>query len=177
MTAGAGGAAVTLAPYAPARHRDLLAAWVEAPHVARWWGPPEARREIVAEAPLEHGALIEMDGRPVGYICWQRPTQAELAEAGLESLRTDMRDPDALIDIDLCIGEAAALGQGAGSAALRQLAERLLAEGFERLMLATSVENAATQRAARRAGFRPARRFCEDWYGEMWLFLRDAEAG
>jgi hypothetical protein len=54
----------------------------------------------------EHAhAIIVANNIPVGYLCWQTPSQAELLEAGLADL------PDDLMDVDIMIGEPDVLGK------------------------------------------------------------------
>jgi len=55
----------------------------------------------------------------VGLLVWQVPTRQELVEAGLEDL------PEALVDIDVMIGEADWMGRGVGPQALLLLTARL----------------------------------------------------
>ena len=142
---------------------DLVRKWADEPQVARWWGPPET---IVAEVEARRDgqqAIIAFDGRPVGYVCWQIPTRAELAAAGLDDL------PPELVDIDLMIGEADAIGRGIGPAALRILFERLRARGVKLAGLAGAVANRRAMRAYEKAGCRPFRDFHEN--GEDYRYF------
>jgi aminoglycoside 6'-N-acetyltransferase len=155
--------AVTLVPFVWQRDAVKLADWLDRPHVATWWGPrDEVIQELAAHIETDM-ALIAMDGDPVGLICWQIPTREELAEAGLDDLPRD------LVDIDLMIGEAEALGRGIGPAALRRLFERLRAKGVPRVGLATSQTNLRALRAFEKAGFTPWRDFVEK--GESYRYL------
>ncbi len=119
-------------------------------------------RELAAHIEADM-ALITERGRLVGLICWQIPTRTELAEAGLDDLPAD------LVNIDLMIGEAEALGRGIGPAALRCLFERLRAKGVSRVGLATSQTNCRALRAYEKVGFTPWRDFVEK--GETYRYL------
>ena len=146
---------VHLAAFDPGRDLALLAAWLHRPHVARWWGDPEQALAAVRQHPVATEALIEVDARPVGYLCWQRPQQEELATAGLSDL------PGDLVDVDILIGEPDALGQGVGPEALSQLLARLRADGVQVVGLAAATTNLRALRAYEKAGFRPFRDFHE----------------
>ena len=102
----------------------------------------------------------------MGYLRWQVPEREHLEEAGLGGL------PEAVVDIDIGIGEADCLGCGIGSRALALLVERLREElDPPMFMMCTSVRNARAQGAFRRAGFRRERVFDDPVFGPMWLFL------
>jgi len=154
---------VRLVPFDPARHLATVAAWLSQPHVSRWWGPsPEVLDEIGRHAAAT-AAMVEADARLVGYLCWQTPTPAALATAGLEDLPADR------VDIDIVIGEPGALGRGVGPAALCQLLPRLQADGARAAGLATAVANERALRAFHKAGFRPFRDFSEA--GQRFRYL------
>ena len=156
---------VSLEAFSPERHGETLAAWAQAPHVARWWGEPATQLEAALRRPVGGGdALIVADGAPVGYVRWERPAREELEAAGLSEL------PAGTVDIDIAIGEADYLGRGIGSRALAEVVERLAADqGVPAIILATSVENAAAIRAFEKAGFRRRRTFEDGEHGVMWL--------
>ncbi len=146
---------VSLVVFEPECHLRLVGEWLRQPHVARWWGDVGlAFAEIRAHA-VETEAIIEADGRPVGYLCWQTPSRAELAAAGLADLPAD------LVDIDVMIGVADCLGCGVGSLALAQLIVRLEGEGASTVGLGTAVANRRALRAFEKAGFHPFRDFRE----------------
>jgi len=131
-------------------HRDLptLHIWLRRPHVARWWGDPTEALAAARDQPPTQQALIAVDGRAVGYLCWQNPPSEELAVAGLKALPLD------LIDVDILIGEPDFIGRGIGPQALRLLLNRLRAEGASSVGLAASVDNQRALRAYTKAGFR-----------------------
>ena len=114
-------------------------------------------------------ALIESAGKPVGYVCWQRPTEEELAEAGLTDL------PAEIVDIDILVGEPAALGRGVGPEALSQVLARLAADGVRVVGIAAAVANERASKAYRKAGFRSFRRFREQGQ-EMCYYVKHLHA-
>ena len=146
---------VQLSSFDPTRDLSMLAAWLRRPHVAQWWGDPEQALSAVRKHSVATGALIEADARPVGYLCWQTPSQEELAAAGLGDL------PGDLVDVDIMIGEPDALGRGVGPEALSQLLTRLRADGVRVVGLAAAIANRRALKAYEKAGFRPFRDFEE----------------
>jgi len=104
---------------------------------------------------MDTHALITADGRPVGYMCWQRPSREELEAAELTDL------PEDLVDIDILIGEPEFLGRGVGPRALVLLLTRLHGEGVGFAGLGTSTSNRVAIRAYEKAGFRLFRDFEE----------------
>ncbi len=164
---------VRLDPFDPARDADLVAAWMRAPHVTRWWGDSEqALGEVLERLSGGGDALVVADGVPVGYIRWQIPTRAALDAAGLREV------PDGTMDIDIAIGEPDYVGLGVGPRALRRLAEELLGDSLSHMiMLATSVDNEAAIRAHEKVGFAPRRSFDDPQCGECWLLVPEVPAG
>jgi aminoglycoside 6'-N-acetyltransferase len=154
---------VRLAEFDPRRDLALVTTWLHRPHVSQWWGEPAEALAAVQEHPVATEALIEVDGRPVGFVCWQTPSPEELAAAGLDDLPAD------LIDVDIMIGEPDLLGQGVGPAALAQLLARLRAEGVRVVGMAGAIANPRALRAYHKAGFRPFRDFLEG--GQQWRYL------
>ena len=109
----------------------------------------------LGQRSMDTHALITADGRPVGYLCWQRPSREELEAAQLTDL------PEDLVDIDILIGEPEYLGCGVGPKALVLLLARLRSEGVGFAGLGTSSSNHAAIRAYEKAGFRLFRAFEE----------------
>ncbi len=156
---------VSLAAFEPGRHLGPLAEWLRQPHVARWLGDAEPILAEIRAHAVPSEAIIEADGRPVGYVCWQTPSRAELAAAGLDDLPAD------LVDIDIIIGVAESLGRGVGPEALAQLLVRLEGEGVTTVGLGTATTNRRALRAFEKAGFRPYRDFREAG-GDMRYLVR-----
>jgi aminoglycoside 6'-N-acetyltransferase len=146
---------VALIPFAGERDLPRLCVWLARPHVTRWWGnPDQALAAIRDHAPTDQ-ALIAVDTRRVGYLCWQRLPAEELAAAGLSDLPAD------LIDVDILIGEPDFIGRGIGPQALVLLLDRLRAEGRTSVGMAAAAANERARRAYEKAGFRFFRAFQE----------------
>ena len=109
----------------------------------------------VAQRARDSHAVITADGRPAGYLCWQRPSPPELEAAGLTDL------PGDLVDIDILIGESELLGRGVGPRALALLLGKLRSEGVGFAGLGTSTSNRVAIRAFEKAGFRLFRDFAD----------------
>ncbi len=137
------------------QHLPMLRIWLERPHVARWWGDADEALAVVREHPPARQALIVVDGRPVGYLCWQDPDPKELAAAGLAGL------PAGIVDVDILIGEPDFVGRGVGPRVLRLLINRLRNDGAACVGLAAGAENPRALRAYAKAGFTLYKRFHE----------------
>jgi len=147
----------------------LVEQWLQADHVRTYWGDPAAnlRQLRATPGPGHRRAIIAVGGRKVGLVLWQHPTREELDQAGL----TDI--PTSAIDIDLLVGERDAVGRGIGSAALRLLAETVLADpAVPFVMGCARCDNLVSQRAFARAGFRKDREFDDAPCGRHVLMLR-----
>ena len=154
------------------KRRDLprVEEWLHRPHVAEWWGDPAEALEIIRAHPAATATMINGENRPIGFICWQQPSYDELVAAGLGDL------PDTIVDIDIMIGEPNALGQGAGSAALRLLVDRLKDDGVRLIGIGTSVANCRALKCYGNAGFSVFRDFEEDGR-QMRYLVRDMSGG
>lgn len=152
------------------RQSDLpkLRNWLAQPHVARWYPSADANLEW-ASWPPEGGsqAIIEVDGRSVGYIRWQLVSRAILDSIGLVEI------PSNSADVDLLIGDNAYTSSGVGPAALSLLASRLMEQGGVPLMgLTTSRENTIAHKAFEKAGFMKTAEYSPEGFGECFLFSR-----
>ncbi|HYD99057.1 MAG TPA: GNAT family N-acetyltransferase [Alphaproteobacteria bacterium] len=137
--------------FRPARRDDLplLRRWLRTPEVARWWGDPEEQAAMLAEdldEPRMVMRIVCQAGRPFAYAqdyavhLWPQPHLAGL--------------PQGSRAIDTFIGEADMSGRGHGSAYLRLLAQRLLAEGAPAVAIDPDARNLRARRAFEKAGFR-----------------------
>jgi len=131
----------------------LLERWLQSAHVVRWWGTPDLT--ALAQRSSDTHAVITADGRPVGYLCWQRLSPSELEAAGLTNL------PEDLVDIDILIGEQELLGRGVGPRALVLLLAKLHGDGLGFAGLGMSTSNHIAIRAFEKAGFRVFKDFAD----------------
>lgn len=156
----AAGPRIEFEPVAP-RHYALLRSWLEAPHVAEWWGDAETEFghivDMVEGRDTTEPYIFHVDGEPTGYIqvwfighhqneTWiaDNPWLAEL--------------PSETVGVDLTIGVADRLSRGIGSLVLRQFADRLVAAGHAPIIIDPDPSNARAVAAYTRAGFRPVPR-------------------
>ncbi len=127
----------------------LLARWLAAPHVARWWGDPADGvaeiRAAVAE-PSTDAYLALLDGTPGAYI------QSYDIHAEVGHPYSDQ--PPGTVGVDISIGDAALLGQGLGPRIIDAFVRRLFDAGAPRIVIDPDPENAAAVRAYEKAGFR-----------------------
>ena len=163
---------VSLRTFDPERYSQLLQDWLRQPHVIRWWGDSLTPVESIQWRSPETHAIIEADGTPVGYLCWQKPLPHELEAAGLTDL------PDDLMDIDILIGEPDYLGMEIGPRALAILIERFRADpeiAFAGLGMSRS--NTRAIRAYEKAGFTFFREFEEPETGPARYMILDVRQG
>ncbi len=142
---------VTLRPLTGA-DLPLLARWIAAPHVARWWsedpaGTESHYRPTIAGEDRTRVEIVQLHGEPVGMVQsydhrdepgWDRAIGIERA-----------------VGIDYLIGETSALRQGVGTAAIRAAAARVLYRhpAADVVVAAPQAANAASCRTLERAGF------------------------
>ncbi len=158
---------VSLHPFDPARHSELLRTWLKRQHVRRWWGDPEQTFKASQEpSHAVHQAIIFTASTPVGYVRWQRMSRAELKAAGLLEVL------EQTYDIDIFIGEIARLGRGIGPEALRILLRQLRRDpSIPCASVGTSVANTSAIRAYEKAGFRRLRLFDDPEWGRCWIMV------
>jgi aminoglycoside 6'-N-acetyltransferase len=150
------------------RHADLLEVWLSRPHVARWWGDQKRELPAFVRRALDTHAVILADGVPVGYLCWGSLSVEEKTAASLTDL------PDALVDIDILIGEPNFVGREIGPRALRLLLGQLRQKADVRWAgIGTSRSNQAAVSAAEKAGFIPFRDFDDPAHGSCRYFVID----
>ena len=83
-----------------------------------------------------------------------------------------------MIDIDIMIGEFAALGRGLGSGAISLVAEVALSDPAAPFVMACAeLDNLASQRAFAKAGFRKDREFDDVPNGLYVLMVRHRDEG
>jgi RimJ/RimL family protein N-acetyltransferase len=161
-----GGDAVSLIPF-DRSDAALLTEWLARPHVAPWHPDPGASLRWALNPPQAGAhALIDWDGRPIGYLRWQKVDRETLDSLGLTEI------PEGSVDIDILIGETDCVGRGLGPRALSLLVETLREDGSIPLLgLTTSVLNAGAQRAFEKAGFRKLRDYEPPGFGACALMV------
>ena len=122
--------------------------WLGTPGVVRWWGDPKEQIDLISEdldEPLMRQWIVEHEGRAFAYL------QAYPAHAWPQPHLTHL--PNGAVVIDAFIGEPAMLGCGHGSAFLRIIGKKLLAEGAPIVAIDPDCDNHRARRAYARAGF------------------------
>src|SRR5262245_12025887 len=154
-------------------HLALLARWLAAPHVARWYRDPQGILTWARTPPPEGSqAIIAWAGRAVGYLRWQRVSRATLDSLGLSKI------PANSVDADILIGPEADVGQGVGPAALGELVAALRRDpAVPMIGLTTEPANTRAHRAFAKAGFRIARQYDAPGLGSCHLMLLDLRLG
>lgn len=146
--------------FAPLTAADLplVAGWMTQPHWRDWWSEDaEAElgyiRDMIEGRDSTRPFLIQLDGRPVGYIQVWRIRDARV-EPWLSEAPWVMDLPDDAVGVDLSIGPAELLSQGLGSQALAQFVSLLRAEGRRTIIIDPDPANKRAIRAYEKAGFR-----------------------
>ena len=136
----------------------VLAGWLGAPHVARWWREPSDLASVTARyGPLAagveptEGLIVELDCRPVGfvqrYLLRDDPQWAATVAVGVGELEA--------ASIDYLIGEERLTGRGLGG----RMVALVAADSWDRhrtidaIVVDVRAEHRASWRALERAGF------------------------
>ena len=148
----------------------LLEGWMRLPHVAEWWGKPQAELEQMRERladPTMELLVVELDQRPIGYLQSYDPQRWD------DHHFADQ--PAGARGVDQYLGEPDLLGQGHGSAFLDAFCRRLFAQGVPRVLIDPSPDNARAIRAYEKAGFSAYGEARTQSWGHLLLMARDAE--
>lgn len=138
----------------------LLAGWLAAPHVARWWqhefSPEAIERDFGAAVDgREPGAdlVVLRDGTPIGLL--QRSRLADYPDE-LAEYRSVVDVPAAAVQLDYLIGDPALTGRGIGTEMLvAAVADTWRAHpDAPAVVVAVVAANTASWRALERAGLR-----------------------
>ena len=137
--------------FRPVSEGDLpaIAAWLAAPHVARWWGDAGtslARIEAhLGPADSVEPFLILMDDRPIGYM--------QSYDIHAEEAHPYRDQPPGTLGIDQFIGDATLIGRGHGPVLIDAFVRRLFDEGAPRVVIDPDPDNEPAIRACAKAGF------------------------
>ena len=143
----------------------LLDRWRASPHVARWWGPPEVEDAADSFAdPRIAMWIVAHGGRPIGYAQDYSPHDWDDHPFG--------HLPPGARGIDQYIGEPDMLGQGHGSAFVRDHCDRLFAAGAPAIGTDPHPDNGRAIRAYEKAGFRVASAPLDTFWGRAILMER-----
>ncbi|HEV2899660.1 MAG TPA: GNAT family N-acetyltransferase [Pseudaminobacter sp.] len=150
---------------------EMIAGWLAERHVAEWWDDPDEEiasiREHIDSISVEP-LIIELDGRPIGYL--------QSYDPHLEDDHPYQDQPFGTLGIDLSIGVPDLVGIGHGSAIIRQFVEELFAEGTPRVIIDPDPANLRAIRAYEKAGFK-AFDTRTSIYGPALMMARDNEEG
>ena len=136
----------------------MLADRIARPHWQDWWDDPEAEvahiRDMVEGRDTTRPFVFGEGGEDPGYIqVWVIRDQR--VEPWL-TIAPWLRDlPDDTVGVDLSIADAARLGQGLGTRALRAFVAMLRVEGHRTIVIDPDPGNLRAVRAYEKAGFRP----------------------
>jgi len=126
--------------------------WLEQPHVARWWGDPQAQYALVRgdlDDPAMEQFVVGIAERPFAYLQCYDPAAWPNNGFGPQ--------PEGTRGIDQFIGEAAMIDRGHGSALTRDFLGRLVRSGTPRVVTDPDPANARAVRAYEKAGFEKIR--------------------
>lgn len=154
---------------------ELLANWLEQPHVRPWYPDPiedleNARRLCVK--PIERNPesgqfLIAANRQAVGYLRWQLVSEELLSEIGLTGI------PGNSADVDLLIGERSHICRGLGATVLAEIESLLRARGnIPAVGLTTNKGNRFAHRAFEKSGYSVAAEYTPDGYGDCYLYMK-----
>jgi aminoglycoside 6'-N-acetyltransferase len=113
----------------------LVERWLKTPEVIEWWGDPKRELALLVQdldEPLMRQWIVEYRGRAFAYA--QAYPVGAWPQVHLKHLC-----PEAQM-IDAFVGQPDMIGQGHGSAFLRQLARMLIAQGRRRSQLTLTLE-------------------------------------
>ncbi|MGN6795821.1 MAG: GNAT family N-acetyltransferase [Streptosporangiaceae bacterium] len=142
----------------PMSEDDLprIAAWLQLPHVARWWTP-----DTTAEAELAKyrqrigpGALTDtimltvlQDGRPIGWCQWYRWSDYPEEEAAMGARAGEA-------GIDYAIGEPTWIGRGTGTELIAVLVTEIRRQHpGAGMLVGPDAANVASRRVLEKNGF------------------------
>jgi aminoglycoside 6'-N-acetyltransferase len=129
------------------RLQPLVAEWLKAPEVSRWWGDPTEQLALLKQdlvEPRMRQWIVEHQGLPFAYV------QAYEAHAWPQPHLQQM--PEGTQIIDAFVGAPDMLGCGHGQRFIRLLASILIGDGAPMVAVDPSVENIRPKRAYAGAG-------------------------
>ena len=146
----------------------MLGEWLDRPHVAEWWDDEEDKLAEIRAAmadPSTQPHVVELDGRPIGYI--------QCYDPHLEDDHPYRDQPEGTLGIDQFIGEPELIGIGHGTRLIAAFADGLFRQGAVRVIIDPDPANARAIRAYEKAGFTAFDRRTTI-YGDALMMARDA---
>jgi aminoglycoside 6'-N-acetyltransferase len=125
----------------------MLGVWLERPHVAEWWDDVDDKLAEIREAmadPSTQPFIIELDGRPIGYI--------QCYDPHLEADHPYRDQPRGTLGIDQFIGEPELVGIGHGSRLIAAFVEALFQQGAPRVIIGPTQPTAGPSGPMRKPG-------------------------
>ena len=156
--------------FRPVAEDDLpmLGVWLERSHVAEWWDDEDDKlaeiRGAMAEASTQP-FIVELDGRPIGYI--------QCYDPHLEEDHPYQDQPKGTLGIDQFIGEPELVGIGHGSRLIAAFVAGLFRQGAPRVIIDPDPANARAISAYEKAGFKGFGSRTSI-YGDALMMARDA---
>jgi len=133
----------------------LMHRWVNTPHVREWWDAlPTLDAVVTKYAPRilgrepTHSFVVDAGSRPIGYIQSYRI-------ADYPDYARHLGSDDRAAGVDLFVGEVEFLGQGSGSAILREFLRRVVFadEWRTECLIGPEIENHRAIRCYQKVGF------------------------
>jgi aminoglycoside 6'-N-acetyltransferase len=155
----------------------LLLKWLETPHVKTWWDSEviwtidkitQKYSSYVNQYKIENrkkksifAFIIVLDEEPIGYIQYYDASD-------FLSLPTNKAfDFQKIAAIDFYLGEESVLGQGLGSEALTQFAQKIVFQQFDVALVTPDIKNLSAIACYQKAGFIPC--LTKKETHELWL--------
>ena len=145
----------------------LLRGWLNAPHVAQWWGDPEKEvREAMGHIATgdADAFILQGNGHDLGYIHAYDAREDEYFADRAPGVK----------GMDLYIGFADLIGRGLGRRAIRAFADYFLANGSSEVVADPNPKNIAAVSAYRHAGFSLYRVHRSQAHGHLILMSKTA---
>ncbi len=147
--------------------RPMLAAWLDEPHVRRWYGGSGLLDHVEGfmEANWIDPLVLLSDGRSVGYLQAYRPHDYAAEPHPYRDL------PEGAVGIDMLIGDPALVGRGLGPRFCEAFTATDHALGRPCLIADPHPDNRIGVRAYGKAGFLPDAERDTPW-GRVLLMIR-----
>ena len=142
----------------------MLAGWLEAERVRRWFDEPNYIEDLEAHLDEERVRqwIVATDGAPVAYLQDYRVHAWETHPLGFL--------PEGAKGLDTFIGAEALMGQGLAPRYLALHAATLFAAGVPAIGIDPHPDNRAAIRAYEKAGFRYRETVASEW-GDLYLMV------